>query len=59
MASIAEDVGKTPAGGVRSSIYYRDDNGDPADESVATRAEITEYDSDGKVIARTYLTIVR
>jgi hypothetical protein len=52
-------TGPTPNGGVASTIYYRDDNGDPVDESVATNAEIVEVDVAGKVIYRTYGMINR
>ena len=44
----------TPSGGVRSEILYRDDDGNPAPKIEATRAEIIEYDEDGKVLRRTY-----
>jgi hypothetical protein len=54
-----ESGGPTPNGGVRSVIYYQDDDGNPADKSVATRAEIVEYDADGKDIHRTYGTFTR
>lgn len=46
--------GPTPAGGTSSVIYYRAANGDPAPKSRAVRAEVLEYDADGRVIARTY-----
>jgi hypothetical protein len=49
----------TPNGGVRSVAYFKDSDGEPADESVATRIEIVEYDADGKEIARTYGTTGR
>lgn len=49
--------GETPAGGVRSEIYYKDDKGEPVDKSEATAAEIVEYNAEGEVIARTYGTI--
>lgn len=48
--------GKTPAGGVRSEIYYQDDDGNPVDKKKATRAEIVEYDKNGVAIRRTYGT---
>jgi hypothetical protein len=50
----SEHEGPTPAGGVRSVIYYLDDAGKPSDPAVATRVEITEYDAQFKVIRRTY-----
>jgi hypothetical protein len=33
------DDDPTPAGGVRSTIYYMDDDGNPTDKREATRAE--------------------
>lgn len=45
--------GPTPNGGVSSTIYYKDDNGNPADKSVATAAEVVEYDAKGKPLWRT------
>ncbi len=54
MATSREHVGPTPSGGTKSVGYFMDDNGNPADEKVATRILITEYDSSGKVIQRTY-----
>jgi hypothetical protein len=47
--------GPTPAGGVRSTIYYLDDQRRPADKEKATQAEIIEYDSAGEQIQRTYM----
>ena len=46
-------VGPTPNGGSYSEIYYRDDNGNPADKEVATRCEIVEYDAEGRAIRST------
>ncbi len=57
MATSKKDDSPTPAGGVRSEMFYMDDKGNPADESVATRCEIVEYDADGKAIQRTYGTL--
>jgi hypothetical protein len=47
----------TPAGGVRSRVYYMDDNNRPADKKVATRVRILEYDKDGELIQTTYGTL--
>lgn len=55
MADERSKIHDTPNGGVRSTIYYRDKDGNPADESVAVGAEIIEYDKDGEEIFRTYL----
>ena len=44
----------TPAGGVRMTIQYTDDEGNPADKDSATRAKIVEYDSAGQEIITTY-----
>lgn len=49
----------TPNGGVRSVAYFRDDEGNPAEEAEATRVEIVEYDAAGKVLQRTYGTLDR
>jgi hypothetical protein len=51
---IQYDEGPTPAGGTRSVIYYLDDEGNPTDPAVATRAEVVEYDEHFRVIRRTY-----
>lgn len=49
----------TPAGGVRSVIYYRDAEGRPADKAAAAQAEVVEYDRRGRVLARTYASLHR
>lgn len=46
--------GPTPNGGVRSTIYYTDDEGRPADKRVATQTMIAEFGADGTVVHRTY-----
>ncbi|HVK10317.1 MAG TPA: hypothetical protein VM597_16240 [Gemmataceae bacterium] len=51
--------GPTPNGGVRSTIYYLDDAGNPADKESATRCEIVEYDAQGNSIHRTHATLNR
>ncbi len=45
--------GPTPNGGSYSEIYYRDDDGNPADKEMATRCEIVEYDAGGRAISST------
>lgn len=55
MAKIAERSEPTPNGGVRSRIAYLNDAGDLVDESVATAAEIVEFDAAGEQVFRTYL----
>ena len=45
--------GPTPNGGSYSEIYYRDDDGNPADKKAATRCEIVEYDAEGRIISST------
>ena len=57
MATSRDSDEPTPNGGVRSTIYFTDDAGEPADESVATRAVIVEYDAKGESIHRTYATL--
>jgi hypothetical protein len=47
-------LGRTPNGGIYRTAFYKDDKGNLADKSVATRVEIVEYDQDGKEIHRTY-----
>lgn len=54
MPTYESKVHQTPAGGVRSTIYYRDQDGNPADKAVAVQTEILEFDKDGNVIRRTY-----
>lgn len=46
--------GPTPAGGVRSTLYYQDDHGRPAEKAAATKALGVEYDAEGNAIRRTY-----
>lgn len=45
--------GPTPAGGVKSIIFFSKD-GKPCPESEATNCEIHELNKDGEVIHRTY-----
>ena len=51
--------GETPAGGVRSTVYYLDDEGKSCPKSKATRAEAIEFDADGNAIQRTLLVLDR
>jgi hypothetical protein len=46
--------GPTPNSGVRSTIHYQDDEGNPADKEKATRCEIVEYDWNGIELRRTH-----
>jgi len=59
MPEISEDSTghpeRTPSGGVRSEIFYSDDEGRACEAAVATRAEITEFDAAGNVLRRTYM----
>jgi hypothetical protein len=50
---------RTPAGGVRSIIYYQDKDGSPCEKAVAVAGELVEYDARGKDIRRTYVTFKR
>jgi hypothetical protein len=59
MATKKSSAGPTPNGGVRSEIHYLDDDFKPADESVATRTEIIEFDASGEQIHRTHGVIDR
>jgi hypothetical protein len=47
-------VHKTPNGGVRSTVYYRDAEGNPVDKARAVQAEIVEFDGRGNIVGRTY-----
>jgi hypothetical protein len=54
MATEKSSSNPTPNGGVRSKCFYLDDDDQPADETVATKTLIVEYDRDGNGIYRTY-----
>jgi hypothetical protein len=54
VATSRDDDGPTPNGGVRSTIYYQDAEGNPVDEADATHVLIVEYDGKGESIQRTY-----
>lgn len=58
MASKSAD-GPTPNGGVRSTMFFLDDDGREAAEELATRAVIVEYDEAGNPVHRTYGTLDR
>lgn len=45
--------GPTPAGGVRSTAAYLNDDWELVDKADATQVEITEYDELGKIIMTT------
>lgn len=51
-----ERAGKTPRGGDRSVVYYKDAKMNPVDKSKATSVEVVEYRGD-KVVGRTYADI--
>jgi hypothetical protein len=51
--------GPTPNGGAKSTMFYLDDAGEPAEREVATQAVIVEYDAQGAPIHRTYGTFNR
>lgn len=57
MITEESQVHPTPAGGVRSTIYYLDDDKKPVDKSRATQAEVVEYDRHGKELQRTYASL--
>ena len=45
-----EFKGQTPHGGVKTLVFFQDDEGNPADESEATRAEVQELDAEGRQV---------
>lgn len=49
--------GPTPNGGVKSTAFYQDAEGKPAEKGVATNVLIVEYDEKGNSIHRTYGTL--
>jgi hypothetical protein len=59
MATEKTIEGATPAGGVKATIYYLNDERELVDEADATAAEIVEFDSAGEHIRRTYATLNR
>lgn len=56
MATESRD-GPTPNGGVKSTVFFYDSDGNEVDRDRATKATIVEYDSDGNAIHRTYGTL--
>ena len=50
MASFERIEEPTPNGGDYSEIYYQDDDGNPVDESEATRFVVRECKADGTLI---------
>lgn len=59
MAKTETHDGPTPAGGVRSQIFYQDADGNPAEKEEAVRMRIIELDDKGNVIRTTYGAIDR
>jgi hypothetical protein len=59
MATMKQKKGPTPNGGVAAQIMFFDDDGKPAEESVATKVRIDEVDETGNVIATTHGTTGR
>lgn len=53
MIDFESKTGPTPYGGVKSEIYYLDNQGNPIDKSKATTAIIRELDSKGNLIQET------
>jgi len=47
-------IGKTPSGGDYSEIYYLDDDGNPAENDVATKCMIRECKADGTLLNEIY-----
>lgn len=56
MATSRREDEPTPNGGAYSVTYFFDKEGQPADETVATRCEIIEFDSSDNEVSRTYGT---
>jgi hypothetical protein len=54
MATQKSSSNPTPNGGVKSIMYYRDAEGNPAEEDVAVQAEIVELDENNNIVFRTY-----
>lgn len=54
-----ESIGTTPSGGVKSIIYYQDDNNQPSEKYHATKAQIIEIDEQGNILKTIYATINR
>lgn len=47
-------IRKTPSGGDYSEIYYLDDDGNPAENDVATKCMIRECKADGTLLNEIY-----
>lgn len=54
MATQESHEGRTPRGGVKSTIFYMDENRAPCEKEDAVQAEIVEYDAQGRHVGRTY-----
>ena len=54
MASFERVEGKTPNGGDYSEIFYQNDDGEPVDESVATKFVLRECKTDGTLVHETF-----
>ena len=54
MATYKRCNGPTPSGGAYSDIYYFNDNGESADEAVATKCVIRECAADGSLLCETW-----
>lgn len=46
----------TPNGGVKSTAFYQDAQGQPTTKDKAVKVEIVEYDAHDNPIHRTYMT---
>lgn len=46
--------GEMPNGGVKSEIFYMNDDGDVVEKDIATRAVIRELDKNGNLIHETW-----
>lgn len=57
MATSRRVDGPTPNGGDYSEVYFLTNDDVLTDESRATKAEVVEYTTGGKLVHRTYMTI--
>jgi hypothetical protein len=54
MATSESHEGRTPRGGVRSTMFFMDAHRNPCEKENAVQCEIVEYDAQGRHVGRTY-----